>query len=590
MRGASRRPILRLDPEVVGRIAAGEVVERPASVVKELVENSVDAEARHVTVRLEGGGTERIVVADDGFGIPGAELSVALERHATSKLSSAEGLNEVLTLGFRGEALAAVASVSRLTLESRVPEEELAHGIEVEGGEVRRSFDAARSVGTSVTVERLFFNVPARRKFLRSPPAEQVEVTATVDRLYLARPSVGLTLEANGSELARYPPTTDLREAAFRVLGEEFAEQSFPVEGMAPGVELAGWLGRPPLSRSTLSGLFLSVNGRAVSSRTIAQAVRLAFLDYLPRTRFPVGVLGLTIDPNRVDVNVHPTKREVRIARESDLADFVRGSVREALLKTPQESVRPVGAAEAFALPPDLLGPVPVDGRTAIEPTQYSAVFAPALRQTFLEEPATPRRVEAGPRHPALTLLGCVGALYWVAESGEDLVLVDQHAASERVLYEELRARGRLARQELVAPVPLDLSARQRATLHSEAEAVNISGFALEPFGPDSWRVHAVPSYRGRRAPVEELPRLLDELADGGRPSVPDGIQERVAASVACHAAIRGGDRISAEEMGRVLEELYRLTEAAFACPHGRPILVRLPRGRLDRWFGRSSA
>jgi DNA mismatch repair protein MutL len=577
-----RRPIRRLGASTVGRIAAGEVVERPASVVKELVENAIDAGAHHISVRLEGGGLERIVVADDGGGIPAEELALALERYATSKLSDDAELSALGTLGFRGEALAAIGAVAHVTLTSRVGEAGAAARIEVHGGDVGRPEPAARSVGTTVEVRDLFYNVPARRKFLKSPASEQVETTALVDRLYLARPDVGLSLEANGSTVARYPPTDDLRAAATYALGAEFGESCLPVEVSEPGVRIEGWIGRPPLGRSTAAGLFLSVNGRSVQVRGLSQAVRVAYAEYLPRTRFPVGVLRLTLDPSRLDVNVHPTKREIRIAREGEIAELILRAVREALRAAPHAALAPGPAA---APEPPM---VPVEPADDLEPV--SAVFAPALHQLRFEGASEPRSVAASPRHPALELLGCLGALYWVAGSGPDLVLVDQHAASERVVYAELRARGRLARQELVQPVRVELTPRQLATLRSEAATVEQAGYSVEPFGPTSFRVHAVPIYRGRMASVEELPRLLDELADGGRPSVPDGLEERVAASVACHAAVRAGDAISVEEMGRLLEELYALPDAAFACPHGRPILIRLPRSRLDRWFGRSGA
>lgn len=581
----ARRPIRKLDPIAVGRIAAGEVVERPASVVKELVENAVDAGARHVTIRVEGGGILGIEVADDGSGIPENELGLAVERYATSKIASDAELESVATLGFRGEALAAISSVSHLTITSRVAGEPGAYRLEVTHGSPGVPLPAARSVGTTVEVRELFQQVPARRKFLRSPASEQVEITGMIDRLYLARPDVGLTLEANGREVARYPATDDLRSAAAYVLGPDFSENAFSVRTDDAEVGIEAWLGRPPMGRTTSAGLFLAVNRRSVLDRTVAQAVRLAFDDYLPRTRFPVGVLRIALPAGRVDVNVHPTKREVRIARETEIADRVRRSVREALRAEPH--LANLGATA----PPEVYGaahPPPVEGPLAAEEPHVSAVFAPALHQTRLSPPDEPRGVVSTERHPHLDLLGAIGALYWVAAAGEDVVLVDQHAASERVVYAELRARGRLARQELMTPVRVALSTRQAATLWTDSEKVAASGFVVEPFGADAWRVHAVPTYRGRTAPVEELPRLLDELADGGRPSVPDGLEERVAASIACHAAVRAGDTISMEEMGRILEGLDALPEAAFACPHGRPILIRLPRSRLDRWFGRS--
>ena len=576
-----RRPIRRLSSETIERIAAGEVVERPASVVKELVENAVDAGASSVTVRLVGGGLERIEVADDGTGISPDELELAVERHATSKIDPDGPVERIGTLGFRGEALAAIASVARFRLVSRPPDREVAEGISGVGGALAGRFSAARAPGTTVEVEELFFNTPARRKFLKSPPAEQIEVLQTVERLYLARPQVGLRVESEGREVAVYPPAHDLRDAATRVLGPGFLTASFELSAEVPGGRLFGALGRPEVAVASSRALFLAVNGRSITSRPMAQAVRVAFGDYLPRTRFPVGVLHLELAADRLDVNVHPTKREVRFARERELLDAVRLRVRETLVGTPQVAGLP-GASDAS--PPPLGGP----------PRPFSAPSRPSSSgvQRTLEgtaEPRAPPTVPAAGGHPKLRLLGCLQALYWVAESDEGMVLVDQHAASERVVYEELRRAGTLQRQTLVAPVNLRLTGAQRSAFEVHAETVRAAGFDLEPFGPDdAFLVRSVPAYRGRSARPESVAELLDELASGGRPTLPDGLEERRAATVACHAALRAGDVVDAEEFSRVLAALHALPEAAFSCPHGRPIVLGIPRTRLDRWFLRS--
>jgi DNA mismatch repair protein MutL len=578
-----RRPIQRLSSETVERIAAGEVVERPASVVKELVENAVDAGASSVTVRLTGGGLERIEVADDGWGIPAGELELAVERHATSKLAPDGPVERIGTLGFRGEALAAVASVSRFRLLSRPPDHEVAEGISVVGGVLAGRFRAPRAPGTTVEVEDLFFNTPARRKFLKGAPAEQVEVLQTVERLYLARPQVGLRVESEGREAGTYPPAHDLKDAAARVLGPGFLSSSFELTAEVPGGRLFGALGRPGVAAASSRGLFVAVNGRAVTSRPIAQNVRLAYGDYLPRTRFPVGVLHLEIDPDRLDVNVHPTKREVRFARERDLLDAIRRVVREALVAAPQVAEPPV-ARTAVRPPPGgpLSPPRGVPAPAAGPPGVQRTLEGPVLPA----QPPTPLPAAGG--HPRLTLLGCLHALYWVAESDEGLVLIDQHAASERVLYEELLRAGTLQRQTLVDPVPVHLTGAERSTLEAHGETVRAAGFDIEAFGPDSFLVRSVPAYRGRSARPEAVAELLDELAIGGRPTLPDGLEERRAATVACHAALRAGDVVTSEEFSRVIAALHALPEAAYSCPHGRPIVLRIPRSRLDRWFLRS--
>jgi DNA mismatch repair protein MutL len=579
--GVPRAPIRRLPREAIEKIAAGEVVEGPASVVKELVENAIDAGATEVDITLEGGGLERIVVADDGAGIPAEELSLAVERHATSKLAGSRDLAQVTSLGFRGEALAAVAQVSRLRIVSRTPEASSAHGLTVEGGTPGPVFEAARSVGTTVDVRDLFFNTPARRKFLHAPASEQVDALATIERLYLAQPSVAVTVTAGGQELAQYPRATNLEEATAWVFGSEFVSSHFTVRSPRDSpVQFFGALARPTVSRGTSVGIQVSVNGRAIFSRPLTQAVRAAYQDYLPRTRFPVGAVQLTLDPSRIDVNVHPTKREIRIQGEREVADALRRAIRTALVGGPQVADLAAPRAQVRGTTPSA---TPSLRRGPSRPAE-TAVEA-AAKQTRLDAVGPAHRVSGTARHPALALLGSLFHLYWVAESDGDLVLIDQHAASERVLYDELRAAGRLGRQELMEPVRVSLTARQRSALAAHAETLRASGFIVEAFGGDQFRVRSVPSYRGHRAEASALASLLDELADGGRPTVPEGLAERVAASVACHAAVRAGDDVSAEEIGRILEALYRTDTPAYACPHGRPVLVRLPRSRLDGWF-----
>jgi len=585
-----RRPIRRLRPTTIERIAAGEVVERPASVVKELLENALDAGATAVTVRLEGGGLQGIEVADNGAGIPPEELELAIERHATSKLAPEGPVDAVEWLGFRGEALAAIASVSRLHLLSRPPDREVGEGIAVVGGAVTGRYSAPRAIGTTVTVESLFFNTPARRKFLKSPAAEQLEVVRTVERTYIAHPAASIRIEGEGRELVALSAAVRVEDAAARVLGPGLLTDGFPVDGAVPGGRVRGVLGRPATAAATSSGLFLAVNGRAIASRALLQSVRAAFTDTMPRGRFPVGVLYLELDPTRVDVNVHPTKREVRFERERDLFEAVRRCVREGLRASPTaaELAPERGPERAGAWPPSTppSGDRPRAGAVSASPVQRRL-------ETDAPAPAEPeeRPESASEASPAgLVLIGCVRATYWIAESGDALELIDQHAASERVVYEELLRTGQLARQTLVAPVAISLTASQRSALGVHAEAIRASGFEIEPFGRERYRVRAVPSYRGRRARPEAIRSLLDELVEGGRSVPGGGLRERTAASIACHAAIRAGDAIAPEEFRRVLRALSELDPPAFSCPHGRPIRVRFSRSRLDRWFLRTGA
>jgi len=576
-----------LDRATVERIAAGEVVERPASVVKELIENALDAGAHSISVRVEEGGLRTIEVSDDGLGIPDDELTLAVERHATSKLAPAGPVDHIESLGFRGEALAAIGTVSRLRITSRTPERESATSLSVDGGAVGAAAPAGRAVGTTVEVRDLFYNTPARRKFLRSPAAEQIEVVATVERLYLARSDVTYRVRGGDRELALYPVARDLRDAATRVLGPSLLRESFEVEGAIPGGRLEGTLGRPATAASTSRGLYFSVNGRAIASRALAQAVRAAFHDHLPRTRFPVGVVRLEFTDDRVDVNVHPTKKEVRFVGERDLAERIRVLVRQALLEVPAAAELADRAPARGAAPPRERSTGNVRARDA---TVGAASVGP-LRQRLLLPPTSPtdvRSVSARGPHPGLDLIGCVGAIYWVAQSEGGMILIDQHAASERVVYDALRRDGTLAHQRLMTPFLLPLSGTQRAALLEHRTAVRAAGFDVEEFGPGTFRVRSVPAYRGRRARAEALGELLTELASGGRPTIPDGLVERTAASLACHAAIRAGDVVEREEFARVLEALHEVPEASYSCPHGRPIQVRVSRSRIDRWFLRS--
>lgn len=584
VRRVAPHPIRRLDPSTVEKIAAGEVVERPASVVKELVENSIDAGATGITVRLDGGGLRAIEVADDGGGIPADELALALERHATSKLAPDGPIDRISSLGFRGEALAAIGAVSRLTVVSRPPGQEVGEGIAIAGGELGRRFASPRAPGTTVTVKELFFNTPARRKFLKSPASEQTEVVRTVERLFLAHPRVALRLESEGAELGVYPGTSSLRDAAARVLGTPFLEGSFHLAATLPGGRIEGFLGAPSRAASTSSSLYLSVNDRAVVSRSLAQAVRVGFGDTLPRSRFPVGVVHLTLDPDRVDVNVHPTKREVRLASERDVAGTLLRSTRESLLGAPVLA-QPVGVRSPAAPPGPRTSP---DRSGALSRTP--TVVAREQRRLDSPGPASAVAVPGrGPSRPRLELLGPLHALYWVATSDDGLVLVDQHAASERLLYEALRQAGALARQVLVEPVTIEITGVQRAALDAYRSAVAAGGFDIEPFGPHALRVRAVPSYRARRAPPEAVRELLDDLAEAGPLTAKSSpIEERTAATLACHAAIRAGDVVEPTEIARILDRLAELPGRPRTCPHGRPIMVQIPRSRLDQWFLRS--
>ncbi len=626
--GPARRRIVALDERTVREIAAGEVIERPASVVKELVENSLDAGAGEVRVRVEGGGLERLEVTDDGGGISPEDLPLAFERHATSKLSSASDLPSVRTLGFRGEALASIAAVSEVEITSRVPGAPEARSLSSKGGRLGEVRPAARAPGTTVEVRGLFFNTPARRKFLKSETTESLRIIELIEGLYLAHPGTTFSLRVGERAETRYALARSLREAAARVFGAPFLTGAFDFQGAAgPGLWVEGVASHPSFSRGTARGIVLCVDGRVISSKPLQDGVRFAYHEVLPQGRFPVVVLHLTTEPGRVDVNVHPTKREVRFERESEVREALQNLIRAKLRDQPRGLAPPVRGAFS---PPRTLGTLtegsgslgavpwrPASGASSPLASPTSAPLSPPSPPTLALSSTSPPGVgPSGPRpprplddgsvagavvvagtsvHPPLRLLGQVGDLYLVGETlGEDLrplpgpsrsiVLIDAHAASERILYERLRSSETPARQELLSPFEVDPTPRQRAALESYGGELAKVGFSLEPFGPRVLRVHAVPYFRGHRARPDALVRLLDELADGGRTSPGDPLWEKVAKTTACHLAIRGGDVLTLPEMQKLLEELYSCPES-FTCPHGRPILLTLPRDRLDRWF-----
>jgi DNA mismatch repair protein MutL len=596
---ARPRRIHRLDERTVLEIAAGEVIERPASVVKELVENALDAGATSIRVRVEEGGSRLLEVADDGSGIVEEDLPLAFERHATSKLEDAQALPEVRTLGFRGEALASIAAVARVRLATRTGADAEARELEVEGGRLGPVRPAARSRGTTVEVRDLFFNTPARRKFLKSSSTETLRITETIEGLYLAHPEVALTLVREGGEEVRYPSSRSLREAAARVFGPSFLPLAFEFQGaVGPGLWAEGVASHPSFSRGSPRGIVVVVDGRVIASKGISDSLRFAYREVLPQGRYPVIVLRLRTDPGRVDVNVHPTKKEVRFEREGELREALQLLVRSRLRDQPRGA--PLGEGKAAGSPPLAFEPFPPSG-SALRSAPGAAVppFAGSERQRTppLEELLGSSERPPGSSgtswvsgtsvHPSLLVLGLVGNLYIVAESQgapKSLVLIDAHAASERILYERLRSSEPPARQELLEPVDLELTPRQKEALGAYAGELERIGFVVEPFGRSVHRVRAVPFFRGHRARADAVLGLLDELADGGRGTPGDPLREKVAKSAACHMAVRGGDSLSLPEMQRLLAELYACPEN-FTCPHGRPIVLSLPRDRIDRWF-----
>ncbi|HEV8338423.1 MAG TPA: DNA mismatch repair endonuclease MutL [bacterium] len=563
-----------LDPRVADRIAAGEVVERPASVVKELIENSLDAGARAVIVEIEAAGSGLIRVSDDGAGIDPEDAALAVRRFATSKIGVAEDLERIATYGFRGEALPSIAAVSRMTLITRPSGADAGTRVEVEGGGPPRTSAAGTAPGTVVTVESLFLNTPARRKFLKSPAREFALIVDAVQRLALAAPSVAFRVRHEQRETLAYAAGDPVERLA-QVLGRDLAGAMVPLHGEGRGLTVSGWTVRPERARPGRRTEYLFVNGRPIHSRLLSRAVLAGYAELLPVGLAPVVVLMLDVDADALDVNIHPRKQEVRFSDEHRLFGAVQRAVREALL-TPG-AIRHVPEIST-AVPDPLMGAAPDPLIAGV--AEAAPLYAGSGAVVFSLAPAT---AEGKGRLPALRPLGQILRTYLLAEVADGLVLIDQHAAHERILYERLLgdAAKSEAAQTLTAPVPVDLSAEESGVLDEFLPASERLGFALEPFGGSTLLVRAVPAALRAQPPDRLLHRALAALLE---PRNGDDAMARLAIATACHTAVRAGDLLTFDEMAALLSDLAG-TEDPFTCFHGRPTMVWVSRPTLERWF-----
>ena len=582
------RRVLRLPDDLVNQIAAGEVVERPASVVKELLENALDAGAAAVKVEIEKGGKSLVRVADDGHGMGREDAALALERHATSKLRRLGDLQSLATHGFRGEALPSIASVSHLVLRTREDTGPAGTEIEVREGRLVHVRDAGHPRGTTLEVRDLFGGVPARRKFLRADATEAGHVAEAVTVLALARPGTRFVLASGGRTVIQAPPVGSLRERVYQLFGARYLDDLVEVEGGADWARVRGFVARPEGAAARPS-LRLFVNGRAVRDRGLAKAVSEAFRATGSRDARGETLLFLEAPPHLVDVNVHPAKAEVRFADPRTAWAAVERAVRDALSRGARaqaplaDTARIVSAVEAF---PGGAGRVAEAGPRFGRTGTGAAVVATAARPLGLEEAAPTRLVGEAPP----TVLGQHRNTYLVATDGEDLLLVDQHTAHERARFERLMAQletGAVESQLLLAPLVFTPAPAVRAVLESSGRELAAVGYDVEPFGGDAVRVRAVPALLPAADPGRALEALLRDLLEReGSEWLVAGLRERVAATLACHSAVRAGQPLSLEAMTAIVRDLGRAAHPTL-CPHGRPTVVRIPRGEVTRWFGR---
>jgi len=593
--------IRRLSEGTVNRIAAGEVVERPAAAVKELVENAMDAGATRIAIATSNGGADLLLVEDDGSGMSAQELRLAIERHATSKLPVAGGeddLSHIVTMGFRGEALPSIGAVARLTIASRTVDGEAAE-IRVDGGAVSgpspAGFLARGQHGTRAEVRELFYATPARLKFLKSARSEDLAIIDTVKRLAMARPDIGFTLTMDGRLALDLPVAGDLLDGRLprlaRIMGREFGDNAVKIDALREGVALSGYAGLPTYNRANAAMQFLFVNGRPVRDKLLVGAVRGAYADFLARDRHPALALFLECDPAFVDVNVHPAKTEVRFRD----AGLVRGLIVGAL----KHALGAAGHRASTTVAADALAAFSREPSNFQSPNIFSALgtareaapsYASSVPMSVRMEEAAPPAADYPLAHfPLGVARAQLHETYVVAQTADGIIIVDQHAAHERLVYEKMKkalANGGIARQPLLIPEVVDLDPAEVTRVTSRAAELAELGLVIESFGPDAVVVREVPAMLGDMDVKAMVRDLADEIAETGNALALKEKLEEVSGTLACHMSVRAGRRLLPEEMNQLLREM-ETTPHSGQCNHGRPTYVELKLADIEKLFGR---
>jgi DNA mismatch repair protein MutL len=674
-----------LDKDTINKIAAGEVIERPASVVKELVDNSIDAGATEIRIEVEKGGKYSILIRDNGCGMSRADALLAYKKHATSKLTKIEDLDTISTMGFRGEALASITAIAKVEIFTRPPEDIAGTKIVIHGGKVEEISDAGTAPGTSVHVKDLFYNTPARRKYLKTDRTELAHITDTVMRLALANPGISFTLLNEGKPVLRNKGSSDLFNSMVNLLGPDTARSMLPLEYGTEEFEILGYVSKPELNRGDSDQLFLFVNTRPVTSSTINKAVREGYYTKMPKGRYPVAVLALTLNPGEVDVNVHPRKAEVRFSREKEVGDAVIQAVEKVLSEhglAPEIREKEVkGLQKTFEAPessekvqmPDSREVIPYrkmeeengkaigketgnesgisgvseesrvlesgnrvlrdkpeaytypvkDTERRLKRSERLLEFAgekeekkeEERKERKTEEKDRESEVEPGskrieekesekisleesqiqkPKQKAntdlledLRIIGQVSRMYILAEKGEDLIVIDQHAAHERILYEQVMRSKKSRVQELITPVMIELTPKEKVLMEEYIPYLEEYGFGISEFGNNTYVVTFVPEVFGRLEDTHVIHDVISDLLTEGKVKKETGILEKVSKTLACRAAIKGGAACTLKQMEDLIEQL-KTAENPYSCPHGRPTVITFTKGELDRMFART--
>ncbi|HWQ47797.1 MAG TPA: DNA mismatch repair endonuclease MutL [Methanosarcina sp.] len=669
-----------LDKDTINKIAAGEVIERPASVVKELIDNSIDAGATDIRIEVEKGGKRSILIRDNGCGMDRENALLAYKKHATSKLTRIEDLDTISTMGFRGEALSSITAVAKVEILTRPPEEITGTRIVIHGGTVLETSDAGTAPGTSVHVKDLFYNIPARQKYLKSDRTELAHITDTIMQLALANPEISFTLLSEGKPVIRNAGSSEPFKSIVNLLGPDTARSMLPLEYRTEDFEILGYISKPETTRRESDQLFLFVNTRPVASRAINKAIREGYYTKIPKERYPVAVLSLIVNPEEVDVNVHPRKAEVRFSREKELGDAVTFAIEKVLSENTlvpeirdkrdrifqktfevsgssgrlqvsetaetfgkKEAGKDIGILEKTDLPEsnkvlrdkadtyvypvkdterrlkhserlldftaeggaqEISGDKKLDNKIDQEREKEgeSKKRITGIQESEIEKASLKKRepvnksAEKSPKQKQksntdsfenLRVIGQVSKLYILAERGEDLVLIDQHAAHERILYEQVLKMKKSSVQELITPVTIDLTPKEKVLMEEYIPYLEDCGFGISEFGDNTYVVTFIPEIFGRLEDPEIIHDVVSDLLASGKVKKDTGISEKVCKTIACRAAIKGGAACSSRQMEELIDQLKK-AENPYSCPHGRPTVITFTKGELDRMFART--
>ncbi len=618
--------ITLLDESTINKIAAGEVIERPASVVKELIENSVDAHASDVRVEIGGYGTKSILVVDNGVGMSHTDASLSFKKHATSKISAIEDLDSILTMGFRGEALASIASVARVELVTRQEGEIAGTKVVVDSSGIKSITSAGTAVGTSILVNDLFYSTPARKKYLKSARTELAHIIDVVSRNSLAHSDVSFTLVVDGKVTLRSPSSAKMLDSIVHLYGADVARSLVPVEFESDLITISGYISKPELTRSGKDLQVFFINGRSIFSNQISNAVRLGYYTLLPKGRYPAAFLNFMIDPVNVDVNVHPAKREVRLSHEKEIEAMVISAVEDALGKeslVPEIQVKKDVPVQVYLSEPKVkeeeesvrTSDKP-DGSDTVEDEPYisgslqdispqDAVIKENKEPYHYPAKDTQKRLKKSERlqmsvtsnevvelsssfKPSdVKVYGQYADLYIISEMDGKLILIDQHAAHERIMYEEVLRMQDMGWQELITPVTLDLSQKEKAIIEDFIPDLENIGFSISEFGPKSYVVTTVPSIFGKLEDTDVIHDIISDLLSTGRVKEDTERYDLLCSTMACRAAIKAGAVCSAKQMEELIRQLMHCSNP-YTCPHGRPTMISFTKDELAKLFKRT--